>query len=202
MFAFIKGKLAHATPGEAVIEAGGIGYRLQIPASVYANLPQTGSAILLQTAFVVREQSQTLYGFLTEKERDHFEVLMGVNGIGPKLALTLIGHLPAEHLHQAIASGDAAAICKIPGIGKKTAERLILEIRDKLPSLYSGVNPQDFVVKLKDDPRGETLCDALSALVNLGYNRPKAEKALQKALASDPALEELSELITASLKHL
>ena len=151
MIAFIKGKLAHASPASVIVDAGGIGYKIFIPANLYNALPQIGSEVLLQTSFVVRELSQTLYGFLSAHDRDVFEALMGVTGIGPKTALAVIGHLSVHDLQRAIAGHDIMTISKVPGIGKKTAERLIIEMRDKLPAMFAH-DPADFAVHTQSDP--------------------------------------------------
>lgn len=152
MFAYIKGVLAQAAQAFVVIEAGGIGYKIFIPASAFSRLSHLGSEMTLQTSFIVREQAQTLYGFITANERDFFEALMGVTGIGPKIALALIGHMPLYELQQAIGQGDIATLCRVPGIGKKGAERLIIEMRDKVATL----SPSDLSVHSCADLRSQT----------------------------------------------
>jgi len=149
-----KGKLAHSSPASIIIDAGGIGYKIFIPANIFNALPQIGSEVMLQTSFVIRELSQTLYGFLSAHERDVFEALMGVTGIGPKTALAVIGHLSVHDLQRSIAGHDIATISKVPGIGKKTAERLIIEMRDKLPAMFAH-DPADFAVQTQLDPRSK-----------------------------------------------
>lgn len=135
MFAYIKGTLVQSTATSVVIETHGIGYKLFIPVSAFSQLPQIGSPLTLQTSFIVRELAQTLYGFFTLHERDFFEALLGVTGIGPKIALALIGHMSTHELQRAISNEDTAALCRVPGIGKKGAERLIIEMRDKVELL-------------------------------------------------------------------
>ena len=136
----------HANPAHVVLDVGGVGYKLFIPTSLFSRLPQTGSTVLLHTSFIVRELWHALYGFLTSQERDVFEALMGVTGIGPKLALSLIGHLSIQQLHQAIVQEDISMICKVPGIGKKSSERLIIEMRDKVGSLLA-LDPGDLALQ-------------------------------------------------------
>ncbi len=119
MFAFIKGELVYASPLNVIVETNGIGYKIFVPASVFSKLPQLGNAVFLHVSYVVRELSHTLYGFLSVQERDLFEMLMGVTGIGPKLALSLIGHMILHDLKKAITNGEIVVICKVPGIGKK-----------------------------------------------------------------------------------
>lgn len=201
MIAFIKGTLIQATPASIVVETGGIGYKIFIPASVYPKLPQIENPVLLHTSHVIREISQTLYGFLSYQERDVFEALMGVSGIGPKLALSLIGHLSTHDLQHAIANHDIASLSKVPGIGKKTAERLIIEMRDKLSQLLPP-DPSSLAVHVNADPRAQKISDAMSALINLGYNQMTAQKAIKKTLKDLPESIDLAELITSALKHI
>jgi Holliday junction DNA helicase RuvA len=199
MFSYIRGKLIQATPVFAVVETGGIGYKIFIPVNVLNRLSQVGSDVMLHLSFVVREQAQSLYGFLTVSERDFFEALIGVTGIGPKIGLALIGHMPLAELQQAIASEEAAVLCRIPGIGKKGAERLIVEMRDKVGGY--GIHPSDLAVHLVVDPKTQRITDAMSALINLGYNQVTAQKAIQKAMKETPGTDDLSMLISSALKH-
>lgn len=201
MYAYVRGKLAMASPLSVVIETGGMGYRILIPASVYSQLPSIGEELLLHTSYVVREQSQALYGFYSEQERELFEVLMGVSGIGPKTALSLVGHIPTYNLFEAISNSDIKTICKVPGIGRKSAERLIIEIRDKLPALFA-LQPADSLVPMEADPRTLLIKDAMSALINLGYNQALAQKAVKKTLEEAPNSVDLAALITCSLKNI
>ncbi|MEM1283473.1 MAG: Holliday junction branch migration protein RuvA [Chlamydiota bacterium] len=200
MFTHIKGILTSCSPLFAIIETGGIGYKIFIPASVYSQLPKVGEKVHLHTSFVVRELSQTLYGFTSDEERDIFEVLLGVSGVGPKTALSIIGHLSTHNLYEAIANNDIPKICKVPGIGKKSAERLMIEIRDKLPSLFPA-KPSQFAVDLKNDPHSQLINDAMSALINLGYNQNTSEKAIKKTMKDQPDTIELAQLITLALKN-
>ena len=201
MISFVKGKLIHATPAYAVVETGGIGYKIHIPTSVYTSLPKIGSEVFLYTTLVVRELSHTLYGFLSEDERDFFEELTAVSGIGPKLALSLIGHLPMDEMHLAIGNNDIPAISRVPGIGKKTAQRLIIEMRDRVAKSNKYHLPSDFAIEVQSDPRAQNISDALNALINLGYTQVTAQKAIKKSLANFPEAIELSTLITDALKN-
>lgn len=201
MFAYIKGELVHSASSYVVVETGGIGYHIAVPISVFAKLPQAGSKVLFHTSYVVREQSQTLYGFLSLQERDLFETLMSVTGIGPKLALSLIGHLQIHDLQNAIASQDIIAITKVPGIGKKTAERLIIELRDKIANLFPSI-PTGITVQEASDPKAQKIRDAMNALIHLGYNQSLAQKAIKKSLNELPEDVDLAALITLSLKHI
>lgn len=200
MYAYIKGQLQHADAQYAVLEAGGIGYKIFIPGNLFSKLPHMGETIILHTSFVVREQSQALYGFLTVNERDLFEILLNVSGIGPKTALSIIGHLSMSDLQSAILSGDIPTISRVPGIGKKTAERLIVEMRDKAPSLLTP-DPSNLAIHSLCDPHSQQTKDALSALINLGYNQTIAQKAIKKTLSDFPEGIDLATLITTALKH-
>jgi holliday junction DNA helicase RuvA len=195
MFAYIKGILTQATACYATLEASGIGYKLLVPVNL--QLPQLGSEILLHTAFIVREQSQALYGFLSSQERDLFETLLGVTGIGPKLALSLIGHLSLSDLQQALNQANIVLLSKVPGIGKKIAERLVVELRDKLPHLF----PVSISIPLTD-PQAQKINDAMSALINLGYHQNSAQKAIKKVLQESSEEIELAILLTQALKHI
>lgn len=200
MYAYIKGQLQHADAQYAVLETNGVGYKIFIPGNLFSKLPHMGETIILHTAFVVRELSQTLYGFLTVNERDLFEILLNVTGIGPKTALNIIGHLSLQDLQGAILSGDIFTISKVPGIGKKTAERLIVEMRDKAASLLTP-DPSSLAVHSICDPQSRQVRDALSALTNLGYNQGVAQKAIKKTLSDLPEGIDLATLITTALKH-
>lgn len=199
MFAYIKGFLAHSSPSSVTIEARGVGYKIFIPANTFTLLPNVGEESLLHTSFVVREQAQTLYGFSTIEERDFFEALMGVTGIGPKVALALIGHMPLGDLQSAILEENVAAICRIPGIGKKGAERLIIEMRDKI-SLHTA-SSSGSISYSSLDPRSRTINDAMSALINLGYNQVTAQNAIKKSLKDIPDAIDVSALIAGALKN-
>lgn len=200
MFAYIRGKLVHSSPSQAVIDTHGIGYLIYIPANVFPKLPQIGSDLHLYTSFIVRELSQTLFGFLCSEDKEAFEILLGVTGIGPKLALSLIGHLSLSDLQSAIKQGNCAQLSRVPGIGKKTAERLIIELRDKLNHLLISDPSNPFQNKL--DPRAQQISDAMGALISLGYNQQIAQKAIKKSLNDLPESIHLAELITYALKHI
>ncbi len=201
MIHFIRGVLVESTPGAAIVETVGIGYKVHIPASTYPKLPQVGEETVLHTSLVVRETSHTLYGFFYAEERDLFEELTTVSGIGPKIALALIGHLSVKEMHAAIGNQDITMISKVPGIGKKTAQRLVIDLRDKLQKGSKAPLPSDFAIQIDSDPRGQKIADAMSALINLGYNQSAAQKALKKSLANLPDTIELPELITDALKN-
>ncbi len=197
MYTFIRGKLVYASPLYCIVETGGLGYKLPVAANAFSKMPQVGEEVLLHTSFQVREASHTLYGFMSEQERDLFELLINVSGIGPKLGLSIIGHLSFNDLRQAITQNEIVKLCKIPGIGKKTAERLIIETRDKL----DGLQFEDFSIPSVTAKESQTVLDAMSAMIHLGYNQSTAQKAVKKSLADLPDNPDLALLITHSLTN-
>lgn len=202
MFAYIKGILTAATMQSTVIEANGIGYLVSIPVNAFGQLPSTGSPVQLYTSYVVREQSQALYGFCSVQERDLFELLLGVSGVGPKLALSLIGHIALPDLAYAIKERDIPTLCKIPGVGKKTAERLIIELKDKLSHVTSSNLQLGMAFPKINDPKTAKIQDAMSALINLGYNQLSAQKVIKKSLEDLPEETSLATLLTHCLKNI
>lgn len=198
MYAFIQGRLAAITMQSCIILAGGIGYKIFIAPTTSGKLPDIGKEALLHTSFIVRELSQTLYGFHAEQERDTFELLLGITGIGPKLALSIVGHLPPQDLQCAVLGNDIRILSKIPGIGKKTAERLIIEMRDKLQDILPLPSAAHFAIDTKTP---QSVLDAISALTNLGYTYSAAQKAVQKSVETLPEDVDLAKLITQALKH-
>lgn len=195
MYDYIKGTLKRTSPISVTVEASGIGYLVHIPASLFGNLPSLGSEVLLYVTLVVREDSHTLYGFLSLEERNLFEKVTAVSGIGPKIGMSLIGHLTIEKLQSAIHQNDIEAITCVPGIGKKIAQRLIMELQDKFAKL-----PAQFAIKTNS--KTEKIVDAMNALIHLGYNQQIAQKAIKKTLDSHPESIDLPTLITQSLKNI
>jgi holliday junction DNA helicase RuvA len=174
MIAHLRGKLLVKHPNQAVVETAGVGYDVTISVPTFSDLPGTGNEVSLHIHTHVREDQIALYGFLRLAEKHLFEKLVSVNGIGPKLAITILSGMPADEMVGAIRGNDVARLTRIPGIGRKTAERMVLELRDKLPPVTSGQE----VVTPVTTPVEE---DVLSALVNLGYPRAAAEKVLAAA---------------------
>ncbi len=174
MIAHLRGRLLAKHPNQAVVDTGGVGYEVAISVPTFSDLPAVGSEVALHIYTHVREDVIALYGFLRPAEKQLFEKLIAVNGIGPKLAITVLSGMPADELAGAIRANDVARLTRIPGIGKKTAERLVLELRDKLPIPGAG----EFQVR----PAGTAVeDDVLSALLNLGYPRAAAEQAVSSA---------------------
>jgi len=171
MIAHLRGKLLAKHPNQAVVETGGVGYDVTISVPTFSDLPALGSEVSLHIHTHLREDLIALYGFLRPSEKLLFEKLITVSGIGPKLAITILSGMAADEMVRAIRGNDITRLTRIPGIGKKTAERMVLELRDKLPEPAPSS-------ALAAPPMNATEEDVLSALVNLGYQRPAAEKAL------------------------
>ena len=174
MIGRLTGQLADKTPPRVLLDVGGVGYEIDVPMSTFYNLPALGERVTLLTHFVVREDAQLLFGFLTAEEKHTFTELVKISGVGPRTALAVLSGLPAAELAQAVSLQDSARLVKVPGIGKKTAERLLLELKGKLaPDLGTPAAPAN-----------DHQADILQALVALGYNDREARAAL-KALPAD-----------------
>ncbi len=197
MIAHLIGKLIYKSPDHSIVDVNGIGYKIFTPLSTYYVLPKTGESVTLHIHTRVREDELKLFGFLTEEEQTIFEKLITINKVGPKLALGILSGMSPENLLTAIMNNDAARLSSIPGVGKKTAERLTLEMKDKLSDLtFEMAHQQDTEV-----PEGPYE-DALSALVNLGYKKPQAEKSLKSAYNTIGKDGSLEDLIKESLNNL
>jgi holliday junction DNA helicase RuvA len=171
MIAHLRGKLLAKHPNQAIVETGGVGYDVVITVPTFSDLPGLGNEVALNIHTHVREDQIALYGFLRPTEKNLFEKLITVSGIGPKLAITILSGMAAEEMVASIRGNDIARLTRIPGIGKKTAERMVLELRDKLPAQGTeAITPVSSLNAVEED--------VLSALMNLGYQRPAAEKAL------------------------
>ena len=183
MIAYLKGKLLSKKASHVIIEAGGVGYGVFIPVSTYYELGDAGSDVSLHVYSHIREDAFALYGFRTEIEKSLFEKLIGVSGVGPKLAVTILSGLEIVELIPAIQRGNVERLVHIPGVGRKTAERLVLELKDKLAELVLEKVAEGKVAALTPGGAEE---DVVSALMNLGYARPAAEKALRETAAENP----------------
>lgn len=172
MIAHLRGRLILKHPNQAIVEAGGVGYDVTITVPTFSELPSEGVEVSLHVHTHVREDALALYGFLRAEEKQLFEKLITVSGIGPKLAITILSGMPVAEMVGAIKGNDIARLTKIPGIGKKTAERMVVELRDKLDK-FGATQPVVTTSAVEDD--------VLSALMNLGYQRPAAERALAVA---------------------
>lgn len=179
MIAYLRGRLLDKQPNRIVLDVSGVGYDVCVPLSTFYGLGDAGTDIALRIHTHVREDALALYGFATPLEQEIFERLIGVSGIGPKLALAVLSGIEPPELILAIERGDLARLTAIPGVGKKTAERIVLELRDRLPRVTR--------VAARDAAGAPALReDLLSALINLGYHRPLAEKAVDSAVAAKP----------------
>ena len=174
MIAHLRGKLLAKHPNQAIVETSGVGYDVTISVPTFSDLPALGADVALHIHTHVREDVIALYGFLRPSEKLLFEKLITVSGIGPKLAITILSGMPADEMVGAIRGNDVTRLTRIPGIGRKTAERMVLELRDKLPEPGAAAVPPVPAMSAVEE-------DVLSALVNLGYQRPAAEKAIELA---------------------
>jgi Holliday junction DNA helicase RuvA len=182
MITSLQGKVLQRRPPWLWLDVGGVGYEIEMPLSSFYQLPAEGSSLQVFTHFVVREDAQLLYGFLRLEERELFRLLIKVNGIGGKVALACLAGLEVEQLRQALLLGDKRRLTAIPGIGAKTAERMIIELQDKIGSPSPQLSPGQAL----DDPRQE----AIAALQSLGYKAAEAQRAVER-LAGDLRTEEL-----------
>lgn len=176
MIAHLRGRMLAKHPQQAIVEAGGVGYDVSISVTTFSSLPAEGAEVALFIHTHVREDLIALYGFLNREEKRVFERLITVSGVGPKLAITIQSGLSTERLVGAIRGQDHATLSQIPGIGKRLAERLVVDLKDKL---------EDFAASSQQVEMGPSADDVLSALVNLGYQRPLAQKAIAAAVAKD-----------------
>jgi len=183
VIAFLRGRILDKQPNRIVVDVNGVGYDLSVPLSTFYGLGDVGGEIALRVHTHVREDALSLYGFATRLEQDLFERLIGVSGIGPKVGLAVLSGIEPMDLIRAIERGDLARLTAIPGVGKKTSERIVLELKDRLPRVEVAAAGEAAVaveqpLLLRDD--------LLSALINLGYHRPLAEKAVDAAIKRTP----------------
>ena len=204
MIQYIHGTLSEISDGQIIVEASGVGYGINVPSTVIGELPAVGTEVRIYTYYSVKEDSQSLFGFLYKEDREMFTQLIGVNGIGPKGALSILSVLRPDDLRMAIMTGDAKAISSAQGIGKKTAERVILDLKDKigdLSSMYSG----NLTADLGGRPAGRgasasagPMAEAIEALVALGYSRMEAGRAVGSVILEDDMTTE--DVLKAALK--
>ncbi len=180
MIAHLRGKLIYKQPGQAIVEAAGVGYDVAISVPTFTALPTLGAEAALHIYTQVSEDQLALFGFLDREEKRLFERLITVSAVGPKLAIKILSGLSVERTVQAIRGQDHAQLTRIPGVGKKLAERLVVELKDKLDEFA--------VAPVQTAAQGPAVDDVLSALVNLGYQRAAAEKAIEQAVVKDKAL--------------
>jgi len=186
MIGSLRGRLISRRPDNVSIEVNGVGYHVNVPLNILSNLPEEGSNVFLHIYTHVREDALQLYGFSTEDEKKIFTTLLGITGIGPKMALNILSGISHNDFIEAIEKEDVALLCRIPGLGKKTAHRLILELREKLPAA--------------EKPKDRVFEDTLSALVNLGYKKALAQESLE--MAYKKGYNSIESLLRESLKYL
>jgi Holliday junction DNA helicase RuvA len=198
MIGNIRGTLLEKQPPEILIEAGGVGYEVQVPMTSFYELPEIGQEANLVIHFVVREDAQLLFGFANKKERAVFRELIKASGVGPKLALAILSGMNAEQFMQCVSREDVTALTKLPGVGKKTAERLVIEMRDRLSKLAKDQGYAETVHLTPDLPventfvqRADAKEEALSALLALGYKGPQASKVIQAVFNDGMSSEQL-----------
>jgi len=198
MIAFVRGKLVEVLPTQAIIEVNGLGYELLIPLSSFDKLPPLGQEVKLLTHLVVREDAHTLYGFASAPERDLFRMLINtVSGIGPKIALNVLSGISVTAFRGAVATGDVKALAQISGIGRKTAERIVVELKDKVGAAgaWEAASAQRAL-----SPSDQKVSDAVLALIALGFKQPEAHESAHKAQTSLGLEATVEELVRACLK--
>ena len=195
MIAHVRGRLVRKEPQEAIVDVGGVGYRVAIPLSTFYRIGEAGDEVALLTHTHVREDALALFGFLTPGEQTLFERLIAISGVGPRLALSILSGIEAPDLVSALRASDVTRLTRIPGVGKKTAERLVLELKDKVQDLAVAGEPD------APSPAASSKDDLVSALVHLGYSRPEAERAVDRALkeGGDGRFEDLLRLALRAL---
>jgi holliday junction DNA helicase RuvA len=194
MIGFLRGKLVHKAPPFLVLDVQGVGYEVEAPMTTFYDLPAINEEVKLHTHLVVREDAHILFGFSAEAERTLFRTLIKINGVGPKLALTILSGQSAEEFHRCIHDNDTAALVRLPGVGKKTAERLVIEMRDRLPDLgasaLTGAVNADEALLVTGNPKQE----AVGALCSLGYKPVDAAKMVQNISAEGKTCEDIIRL--------
>lgn len=197
MIGRLRGILLEKQAPDLVIEVAGVGYEVQLPLTSFYQLPATGEEAVLYTHFVVREDAQLLYGFVNASERALFRQLIKANGVGPKLALTILSGMTAQQFVRCVQLDDVSTLVKLPGVGKKTAERLVVEMRDRLKDWgIASTTPMTDAMLLQGDeaifsPVESAEQDAIGALVSLGYSQAQADKAVQRVKQADMSSEQL-----------
>jgi Holliday junction DNA helicase RuvA len=201
MIGRIRGTLVHKQPPEILVEVGGVGYEIQVPMTTLFQLPEMGAEVSLVTHFVVREDAQLLFGFIDERDRALFRQLIRVSGVGPKLALTILSGMDATSFARCVQRDDVSSLVALPGVGKKTAERLLVEMRDKLKDWLGQLEgtPGE-VAGVTISPVTDLVADAESALIALGYKPAEASKVV--AAVNDDSVADSEELIRRALKSM
>ncbi len=196
MIGFLRGVLVLKRPPSLLVDVRGVGYEVDAPMSTFYGLPEVGGEVLLYTHLAIREDAHSLFGFISETERSLFRTLIKVNGVGARLALGILSGLSAEEFHRAVEYQDTARLIRLPGVGKKTAERLIIELRDRLPELGSVTLPGAGTLPV---PEASPVDDATSALVALGFKPQDASQLVKKIAVEGKSSEEIIRLALQSV---
>lgn len=193
MIGYLTGKIITKKPTQLLLDVNGVGYIINISINTFEKIPEAGQATSIHTYLAVREDSLTLYGFSSESEKHMFELLISINGIGPKLAQGILSGIQIEELAHALKNGNLSRLVAVPGVGRKTAERMLLDLRDKVENIGEEKEPLTGSFKLKDD--------AIAALTTLGYNQKMAERIIRDILTQNPSTD-IEELIRLALSQL
>ena len=199
MIARINGLLIYKSIGHVIVDTHGIGYSVFVPLATFYELPETGQMVTMHIHTHVKDDAINLFGFYSSEEKDVFKLMISVSGIGPKLAINILSGINVRDLISAISKGDLNRLIRIPGVGKKMAERIILELKDKMSKLDSHVTTDEDISIISTD---DMIKDALSALINLGYKSQSAESALQKIINESSDMMTLEVLLKRTLKYL
>ena len=189
MIGSLRGRLARKHPPQIVLECGGVGYEIETPMSTFLELPETGSDVLLHTHLVVREDAQTLFGFSTEEEKSLFRALLKVSGVGAKMGLAILSGMTVGDFQRCVQQEDSARLVKIPGVGKKTAERLIIEMRDRI-----DITSAELAVGKAPGTRADPRNEAFDALISLGYKTNEINRLLAKLDIAEKSAEDIIRL--------
>lgn len=200
MIGRISGVLVHKQPPDILVDVGGVGYELQVPMTTLFQLPELGGEVTLVTHFVVRDDAQLLYGFVDERDRFLFRQLIKVNGVGPKLALTILSGMDATSFARCVSRDDISSLVALPGVGKKTAERLLIEMRDKLQEWLVDAEAGGLPDAAAIEPAPDIVADAEGALIALGYKPAEATRMV--SAVNDDSVDDSEELIRRALKSM
>lgn len=199
MIGQIRGIILEKQPPQLIINVQGVGYEIDAPMSTFYQLPEPGHEVSLFTHFVVREDAHHLYGFYTRDERLLFRTLLKVNGVGPRLGLTILSSITPEEFVRCVLNNDTGSLVRLPGVGKKTAERLVIEMRDKLADWYQATPSEGASAQQENNARHQILQDAISALITLGYKQQEANRTVTKI---DDGAASSEELIRRALREM
>ncbi len=202
MIATLRGQLVHAEATAVILDVGGVGYKVSVPASIHGALPAIGQTAHLHIHFHMRAEEISLFGFLHPDDQRVFELLLSVTGIGPKVALSVLSAMDAETLARTVAAEDTRTLVRIPGLGLKTAQRLVLELREKLAALAFTRKVDALQAKSQKPPAEDLFDDVVEGLINLGYNRNDARRAADKALKEIDDKTNMGAALRASLNIL